>query len=45
MEEVFFPQKAWLIDTIHERIHPLSGHQVTTVSTYGEVLRRNRLGV
>jgi 2-oxoisovalerate dehydrogenase E1 component len=45
MEEDFFPQKEWLLDTIHERIHPLPGHQVSTVSTYGEILRRNRLGV
>ena len=45
MEELFFPQKEWIIDTIHERIYPLSGHQVTTVQTYGEILRRNRLGV
>ena len=45
MEELFFPQKEWIIDTIHERIYPLSGHQVSTVQTYGEILRRNRLGV
>jgi 2-oxoisovalerate dehydrogenase E1 component len=45
MEELFFPQKEWILDTIHERVYPLSGHQVTTVQTYGEILRRNRLGV
>jgi 2-oxoisovalerate dehydrogenase E1 component len=45
MEDLFFPQKEWLLDTIHERIYPLPGHQVTSVQTYGEVLRRNRLGV
>lgn len=45
MEDVFFPQKAWLLDAIHERILPLPGHQVTTVQTYGEILRRNKLGV
>jgi 2-oxoisovalerate dehydrogenase E1 component len=45
MEDVFFPQKEWIIDTIHERIYPLAGHQVSTVQTYGEILRRNRLGV
>ena len=45
LEETFFPQKEWIIDTIHERILPLSGHQVTTVQTYGEIIRRNRLGV
>lgn len=45
MEDVFFPQKEWILDTIHERIYPLAGHQVSTVQTYGEILRRNRLGV
>ncbi len=45
MESDFFPQKEWIIDTIHERIFPLPGHQVSTVQTYGEILRRNRLGV
>jgi len=45
MEDVFFPQKEWILDTIHERVYPLPGHQVTTVQTYGEILRRNRLGV
>jgi 2-oxoisovalerate dehydrogenase E1 component len=45
MEELFFPQKEWIIDTIHERIFPLPGHKVSTVQTTGEILRRNRLGV
>jgi 2-oxoisovalerate dehydrogenase E1 component len=45
MEELFFPQKEWILDTIHERVYPLPGHQVTTVQTYGEILRKNRLGV
>jgi len=45
MEEIFFPQKEWILDTIHERILPLPGHTVTTVQTEGEILRRNRLGV
>ncbi|MBC8170542.1 MAG: dehydrogenase [Anaerolineae bacterium] len=45
LEEVFFPQKEWLLDAIHERILPLPGHQVTTIQTQGEILRRNRLGV
>jgi 2-oxoisovalerate dehydrogenase E1 component len=45
MEDVFFLQKEWILDTIHERVYPLPGHQVTTVQTYGEILRRNRLGV
>ncbi|HEX9922694.1 MAG TPA: thiamine pyrophosphate-dependent enzyme [Anaerolineae bacterium] len=45
LEEAFFPQKEWLIDTIHERILPLPGHQASTVQTSGEILKRNRLGI
>lgn len=45
MEEEFFPQKEWIIDTIHERILPLPGHQVKTVQATSEILRRNKLGV
>jgi 2-oxoisovalerate dehydrogenase E1 component len=45
MESVFFPQKEWIIDTIHERILPLQGHKVSTVRTTGEILRTARLGV
>ena len=45
MEEEFFPQKEWIVDTVHERILPLPGHTPTTVQTLGEIGRRNRLGV
>jgi 2-oxoisovalerate dehydrogenase E1 component len=45
MEEEFFPQPEWILDTIHERILPLAGHQPSTVQTMGELLRRSRLGV
>jgi 2-oxoisovalerate dehydrogenase E1 component len=45
MEELFFPQKDWLIDTVHERVLPLSGHTCTTVQTGLELARRSRLGV
>jgi 2-oxoisovalerate dehydrogenase E1 component len=45
MEECFFPQKEWIIDTIHERIMPLPGHEPTTVQTDGEIARRYRGGV
>ena len=45
MEELFFPQKEWIIDAVHEAVLPLSGHKVSTVATSGELLRRNRLGV
>ncbi|MDO5672620.1 MAG: thiamine pyrophosphate-dependent enzyme [Actinomycetaceae bacterium] len=45
MEEHFFPQVDWFLDTIHERILPLPGHVPATVQTEGEMLRRARLGV
>ncbi len=45
MEDAFFPQKEWIIDAIHERVLPLPGHEVTTVQTTGEVLRRYRHGI
>ncbi len=45
MESLFFPQKEWLLDTIHERILPLPGHTVSTVQTGAEIARRNQRGV
>jgi 2-oxoisovalerate dehydrogenase E1 component len=45
LEDAFFPQAEWIIDIIHERVLPLPGHQVTTVQTNEEMLRRNRLGI
>ncbi len=45
MEDGFFPQKEWIIDTLHERVLPLPGHKTTTVQATTEILRRNRLGV
>jgi 2-oxoisovalerate dehydrogenase E1 component len=45
MEEDFFPQASWIVDTIHERVLPLEGHRVETVQTEGEILRRYRAGV
>jgi 2-oxoisovalerate dehydrogenase E1 component len=45
MEEMFFPQKEWIVDAIHERLHPLPGHKVTTNQSVGEMLRRNKRGI
>jgi 2-oxoisovalerate dehydrogenase E1 component len=45
LEEGFFPQKEWLVDTIHERILPLPGHVPSTRQATDEILRRNRWGV
>ncbi|HYW42498.1 MAG TPA: thiamine pyrophosphate-dependent enzyme [Bryobacteraceae bacterium] len=45
LETLFFPQPAWLLDAIHERILPLKGYQPQTNQTLGELLRRSRLGI
>ncbi len=45
LEDMFFPQKEWIIDAIHERLLPLQGHQVTTNQTIGELQYQNRCGV
>jgi 2-oxoisovalerate dehydrogenase E1 component len=45
MEELYFPQKDWLLDAIHERILPLPGHAPKTVQTVGDLARRARKGV
>lgn len=45
MEEMFFPQKEWLVDAIHERMYPLPGHKVTTTQSLGEMQRRDRKGI
>jgi 2-oxoisovalerate dehydrogenase E1 component len=45
MEELFFPQKEWIVDTVHEVIVPLQGHTCSTVQTDLEMARRARLGV
>ena len=45
IEDAFFPQKEWLIDTLHERIQPIPGYMPTTVQTVGEIVRRNASGV
>ena len=45
MEDSFFPQKEWILDTIHERVLPLPGHTVSTNQSVAEMLRRNSRGV
>jgi 2-oxoisovalerate dehydrogenase E1 component len=45
MEESFFPQKEWIVDTVHERVLPLAGHAPSTSQGVEEMLRRNRRGV
>jgi 2-oxoisovalerate dehydrogenase E1 component len=45
MENDFFPGKAWILDAIHERLLPLSGHTVTSNQSLNEMSRRDRAGV
>jgi 2-oxoisovalerate dehydrogenase E1 component len=45
MEQLYFPQTDWIIDTVHERILPLPGHTPVTVQTTLDLRRRSRLGV
>ena len=45
LEDAFFPQTEWILDTIHERVLPLPGHQATTDHGLGAIVHRNRLGV
>jgi 2-oxoisovalerate dehydrogenase E1 component len=45
LETMFFPQKEWILDTIHERVLPLEDHVPTTNQTLGELVRRSRQGV
>lgn len=45
MEELYFPQKDWIIDAVHERILPLAGRAPATNQSTLELARRTRLGV
>ena len=45
LETLFFPQPAWLVDAIHERILPLKDYKPRTNQTLGELARRTRLGI
>ena len=45
LEDLYFPQADWILDTIHERVLPLPGHQPRSCQAGAEILRRNRLGV
>jgi 2-oxoisovalerate dehydrogenase E1 component len=45
LETMFFPQPAWILDAIHERLLPLKGHEPSTNQTAGEMVRRARMGV
>jgi 2-oxoisovalerate dehydrogenase E1 component len=45
LETLFFPQPAWLLDAIHERILPLKGYQPSTNQSLAELSRRAKEGV
>lgn len=45
LEDIFFPQKEWILDAIHENIIPLTGYTVKTNQSASEVSRRYRLGI
>ncbi|MBD3419353.1 MAG: dehydrogenase [Chitinivibrionales bacterium] len=45
LEKAFFPQPAWILDAIHERIVPLKGHVVTANFTDVEKMRLSKLGI
>ncbi|MDR1691773.1 MAG: dehydrogenase [Oscillospiraceae bacterium] len=45
LEEYYYPQASWILDAIHEKILPLSGHTPVMNYTDGEKLRRERLGI
>ena len=45
-DEFFFPQANWILDTIHEKLVPLAGHEATANSCdEAETLRRSKAGV
>ena len=45
MEDLFFPQAEWIVDTLHERIFPIPGHVPSTTQATGEILKRTRRGI
>ena len=45
LEALFFPQPAWILDAIHERILPLRDYKPATRQDLGELVRRAKLGI
>jgi 2-oxoisovalerate dehydrogenase E1 component len=45
LEALFFPQPAWILDAIHERILPLKGHRVRSKQRLEEIAKRAKGGV
>ncbi len=44
-DEFFFPQAGWIVDAIHEKLVPLSGHVAQNGCTEAETYRRAKEGV
>jgi 2-oxoisovalerate dehydrogenase E1 component len=44
-EDLYFPQRDWIVDAVHERILPLPGRLPATVQTSLDLARRARKGV
>jgi 2-oxoisovalerate dehydrogenase E1 component len=45
LEAMFFPQTAWILDALHERIRPLRGHQPRTKQALATLVDREKLGI
>lgn len=45
MEEYFFPQTAWILDTIHQKVLPLKGHVITTDYSVEKSIDLNKNGI
>ena len=45
MEEFFFPQPEWILDSIHEKIIPLRGHVVKNDFSGNKLIQLNKEGV
>ena len=45
LEDYFFPQAEWIIDAIHTKILPLSGHNVTNDYSNSSLIKRNKMGI
>ena len=45
MEQYFFPQPDWIIDAIHEKIHPLKGHKTKHDFSAEKTIKMNKEGV
>ncbi len=45
IEDMFFPQKSWFLDVLHERILPLPGYTPQTEQTLDALVTRNRAGI